>query len=101
MATPRPVVLAIDAGTTGVRTQAFDVDGGELDRSYREVTQSFPRPGWVEHDPDEIWTLVRTTLGEVARLAVYCPLLAQFVLLLPSLASCCWSLKQAVQPSSP
>ena len=40
------------------------------DVAYRELTQYFPRPGWVEHDPDEIWGAVRATLAEVgARLA--------------------------------
>ncbi len=66
MTASEPVVLAVDAGTTGVRTQAFDRTGAEVDRAYRELTQSFPRPGWVEHDPGEIWSLVRTTLEEVA-----------------------------------
>ena len=49
------VVIAIDAGTTGVRTMAFDVSGAVVDSSYREFTQHFPRPGWVEHDAKEIW----------------------------------------------
>ena len=61
-----PVVIAVDAGTTGVRAQVFDRGGAEVDRSYRELTQHFPRPGWVEHDPDEIWSLVRETLTDVA-----------------------------------
>jgi len=61
-----PVVIAVDAGTTGVRSQVFDRKGVEVDRAYRELTQHFPRPGWVEHDPDEIWSLVRETLAEVA-----------------------------------
>jgi glycerol kinase len=66
MAPPDPVVIAVDAGTTGVRSQVFDGSGVEVDRAYRELTQHFPRPGWVEHDPDEIWSLVRETLTEVA-----------------------------------
>ena len=64
------VVLAIDAGTTGVRTIAFDSSGRPVDSAYRELTQHFPHPGWVEHDPAEIWTKVAATLAEVtARLA--------------------------------
>lgn len=59
------VVVAIDAGTTGVRSVAVDSAGRILDASYREFTQHFPRPGWVEHDPEEIWTAVQTTLGEL------------------------------------
>jgi glycerol kinase len=66
VAAPQPVVLAIDAGTTGVRAQVFDASGTELDQAYRELTQHYPRPGWVEHDPDQIWSSVRSALEEVA-----------------------------------
>ena len=59
-------VLAIDAGTTGVRTLAFDRSGGPVTAAYRPLTQRFPRPGWVEHDPEEIWSLVVETLLEAA-----------------------------------
>ena len=59
------VVLAIDAGTTGVRTIVFDDSGRPVDSAYRELTQHFPRPGWVEHDAAEIWTKVAATLAEV------------------------------------
>jgi glycerol kinase len=59
-------VLAIDAGTTGVRTLAVDDTGTVTDLAYRELTQHFPRPGWVEHDAEEIWQAVRHTLLEVA-----------------------------------
>jgi glycerol kinase len=63
-------VVAIDAGTTGVRALVVDERGAVADVAYRELTQHFPRPGWVEHDPAEIWGAVRTTLSEVgARLA--------------------------------
>jgi len=60
-------VIAIDAGTTGVRALAVDEGGRVVDVSYREITQYFPRPGWVEHDADEIWTAVAGTVAEVAR----------------------------------
>ncbi len=64
------VVVAIDAGTTGVRALAVDRRARVADVAYRELTQHFPRPGWVEHDPAEIWDCVRATLAEVgARLA--------------------------------
>ncbi len=63
-------VVAIDAGTTGVRALVVDERGAVADVAYRELTQHFPRPGWVEHDPAEIWGAVRSTLSEVgARLA--------------------------------
>ena len=59
-------VLAIDAGTTGVRTRAVYDDGRPSISSYREFTQHFPRPGWVEHDAAEIWDAVAATLADVA-----------------------------------
>jgi glycerol kinase len=59
------VVIAIDAGTTGVRAIAFDHGGRIVGSSYREFTQHFPRPGWVEHDAAEIWQSVQTVLGEL------------------------------------
>ncbi|MGO9874108.1 MAG: glycerol kinase GlpK [Acidimicrobiia bacterium] len=59
-------VIAIDAGTTGVRAFAVDVDGRPRARAYREFPQHFPRPGWVEHDADDIWLVTVDTLGEVA-----------------------------------
>ncbi|MGH7735957.1 MAG: FGGY family carbohydrate kinase, partial [Gemmatimonadales bacterium] len=59
--------IAVDAGTTGVRALAVDESGSVVDVSYRELTQHFPRPGWVEHDAAEIWESVRTTVGDVAR----------------------------------
>ena len=58
-------VVAIDAGTTGVRALAVDEQAQVTDVVYRELTQHFPRPGWVEHDPDEIWGAVRATLAEL------------------------------------
>jgi glycerol kinase len=58
-------VVAIDAGTTGIRSRAVFVDGRPAVASYREFTQHFPRPGWVEHDAGEIWEAVRTTLTDV------------------------------------
>ncbi|MEO9224278.1 MAG: FGGY family carbohydrate kinase, partial [Acidimicrobiales bacterium] len=54
------VVIAIDAGTTGVRAGAFGADGLPMGYRYQEFTQHFPRPGWVEHDANEIWD---TTVG--------------------------------------
>ena len=66
MATSSPVSIAVDAGTTGVRTLVVDQHTSVVDIAYRELTQHFPRPGRVEHDADEIWRAVRDTLGEVA-----------------------------------
>lgn len=49
-------VLAIDQGTTGSTCLIIAQDGAVLGRGYREFTQHFPEPGWVEHDAEEIWT---------------------------------------------
>ena len=51
-------VLAIDAGTTGVTALVVDEAGEVVARGYREFAQHFPEPGWVEHEPDEIWHAV-------------------------------------------
>jgi len=61
-----PVSIAVDAGTTGVRALVVDEQASVVDIAYRELTQHFPQPGWVEHDAGEIWRAVRDTLGEVA-----------------------------------
>jgi len=60
-------VLAIDQGTTGTTVMLFDREGRTVDRRYRELTQHFPRPGWVEHDAEEIWEHVRELIAETAR----------------------------------
>jgi len=59
------VVIAVDAGTTGVRAIAFDQHGLPTASAYREFPQHFPRPGWVEHDAEQIWDAVVDVLGEV------------------------------------
>ena len=60
-------VIAIDAGTTGVRSRAIFADGGETASAYQEFAQIYPEPGWVEHDAEEIWAVTRTTLNDVAQ----------------------------------
>ncbi|HEV3363372.1 MAG TPA: FGGY family carbohydrate kinase, partial [Acidimicrobiia bacterium] len=65
-----PALIAVDAGTTGIRAFAIDGEGRPCGFAYRELTQYFPRPGWVEHDAAEIRSAVQSTLGElVGRLA--------------------------------
>jgi glycerol kinase len=49
-----PAILALDQGTTGSTALVIHQDGSVRGRGYREFTQHFPRPGWVEHDPEEI-----------------------------------------------
>jgi glycerol kinase len=52
------VLLAIDQGTTGTTCLVVDEELQPRGRGYREVPQHFPRPGWVEHDPEELWKSV-------------------------------------------
>jgi glycerol kinase len=61
------LLVAVDAGTTGVRAVAVDVHGRVHDLAYRTLTQSYPAPGFVEHDAVEILTLVDETLLELGR----------------------------------
>ena len=60
----RPVILAIDQGTTGTTCLVFDERGGVAGRGYREFEQHFPRPGWVEHDAAEIWDVTAAVAEE-------------------------------------
>jgi glycerol kinase len=58
-------LLAIDQGTTSTRSLLFDSSARLLATAQREFAQSYPRPGWVEHDPGTIWRDVLTTAREV------------------------------------
>jgi glycerol kinase len=53
------MILAIDQGTTGTTCLVFDSRGRIAGRAYSEFEQHFPRPGWVEHDAEEIWQVTR------------------------------------------
>jgi glycerol kinase len=57
-------VAAIDQGTTSSRCIVFDADGTVVSVAQREHRQIFPRPGWVEHDADEIWACVEFVIRE-------------------------------------
>ncbi len=61
----RAVAVAIDAGTTGVRALAINLAAEVVAVTYREFPQYFPTPGWVEHDAEEIFSAVATTLREL------------------------------------
>jgi glycerol kinase len=50
-----PSVLALDQGTTGSTALLVHQDGSVLGRAYREFDQHYPQPGWVEHDPEQIF----------------------------------------------
>jgi glycerol kinase len=58
------VILAIDQGTTGTTCLVFDEDGELAGSASREFTQHFPRPGWVEHDAQEIWDVTEAVARE-------------------------------------
>ncbi len=58
------MILAIDQGTTGTTCLVFDRDGAIAGRAYSEFEQFFPRPGWVEHDANEIWEVTRRVAVE-------------------------------------
>jgi glycerol kinase len=67
MAEEKRAVLALDQGTTGSTALVFDPGGEVLGRAYAELPQSYPQPGWVEHDPEAIWRTSREVM--VAALA--------------------------------
>ncbi len=58
-------ILALDQGTTSSRAVLFDNKGNLIAVAQKEFTQIFPRPGWVEHDPEEIWETQLATAKEV------------------------------------
>ena len=62
-----PYVLALDQGTTSSRALVFDRRGRTVAAAQQEFPQHYPRPGWVEHDPQDLWTTTRrTALAAVA-----------------------------------
>ena len=64
-------ILSIDQGTTGTTTLLVDLEGNIIAQGYQEFTQYYPQPGWVEHDPEEIWN---ATLQAIDALFVDKPL---------------------------
>ena len=63
------VVLALDEGTTGATAIAVGLDGNVRGKGYREITQHFPKPGWVEHDANEIWAAVQSSAEQALHAA--------------------------------
>ncbi|MBI2206735.1 MAG: glycerol kinase GlpK [Candidatus Rokubacteria bacterium] len=63
-----PYLLALDQGTSGSTALVVDPDGRVVARGYAELPQHYPQPGWVEHDPADIWSTIETAgrqaLGE-------------------------------------
>lgn len=66
-------VLAIDAGTTGVTALVVREDGSVEARAYEEFAQHFPRPGWVEHAPEEFWQATLAACASALRSATSTP----------------------------
>ena len=57
-------ILALDQGTTSSRAIVFDHDGKICSVAQKEFTQYFPKPGWVEHNPNEIWSSQASVIAE-------------------------------------
>jgi glycerol kinase len=57
-------ILALDQGTTSSRSMLFDKQGNIVSLAQKEFKQIFPQPGWVEHDPEEIWSSQFGTMAE-------------------------------------
>ncbi len=58
-------ILSIDQGTTGSIVLLVDTRGNIVSQAYREFAQHYPKPGWVEHDPDEIWDVTQEAIADV------------------------------------
>ncbi len=58
-------ILSIDQGTTGTRAILLNKQGQIVDNSYLQFSQIYPKPGWVEHNPEEIWQTVKKTIDDV------------------------------------
>ena len=58
-------ILSIDQGTTGSTIILVDMHGNIVSQAYQEFTQHYPHPGWVEHDPDEIWNVTYHAISDV------------------------------------
>lgn len=65
MSTEKKYIVALDQGTTSSRAIVLDHDANIISASQREFTQIYPKPGWVEHNPMEIWASQSSTLVEV------------------------------------
>lgn len=68
-----PYILAIDQGTTSSRALVVDHDGGVIGQGQQAFRQHFPQPGWVEHDPEEIWRATGKAVSAALREAGFGP----------------------------
>jgi glycerol kinase len=71
--TARRFVLALDQGTTGSTALVVDADGAVRARGYAELPQHYPRPGWVEHEPGQIWSTTGAAAGQAMAAAGITP----------------------------
>ena len=60
-------ILSIDQGTTGSRAIVYDKNGKIVTSAYQEFPQYFPKPGWVEHNAEEIWESVNSSIQKVLK----------------------------------
>src|SRR5699024_12170439 len=60
-------ILAIDAGTSGIRTILYDYHSREVASTYSEFTQMTPEPGLLEHDPLEIWHVIKDLMSQTLK----------------------------------
>ncbi len=65
----RGVVLSLDEGTSGATAVVVGLDGEVRSKGYREITQHYPQPAWVEHDAQEIWSAVQASAQDALRTA--------------------------------
>ncbi|HEX9754300.1 MAG TPA: FGGY family carbohydrate kinase, partial [Gemmatimonadales bacterium] len=62
-----PSILALDQGTTGSTALVIHQDGHVLGRGYREIPQHYPEPGWVEHDPEDLYAATLAAARDAVR----------------------------------
>ena len=63
------MILVIDQGTTSTRSIVFGLDAAPVASAQAEFQQLYPRPGWVEHDPETLWRTTLSTAREALRRA--------------------------------
>ena len=63
--TDKQYILSLDLGTTGNRAILFDRQGNVVGQAYKELTQYYPQPGWLEHDATEIWQDLKVCIQKV------------------------------------
>ena len=60
-------IVSIDQGTTSTRSILFNLSGNQVFIAQKEFRQIYPKNGWVEHDPNEIWEVTLRTLNDVIK----------------------------------